>query len=70
MMIRVRYPDGLTRMVRPSLLHQLIKSRKISEFRRTDGWVRVGIDPVRHRRMSDYSGPERRAGSEIGLHKF
>lgn len=59
MMIRVRYPDGETRMVRPPLLDHLIQTRKIVEFKRQEGWVRVGVDPVRTRRI-DYHGPERR----------
>ncbi len=59
MMIRVRYPDGETRMVRPPLLDHLIRTRKIVEFQRQDGWARLGIDPVRTGRSS-YQGPERR----------
>lgn len=45
MLIRVRYPDGLTRMVHPALLHQLIRPQKIRAFRRADGWIKLGVDP-------------------------
>jgi hypothetical protein len=69
-MIRVRYPDGLSRMVCPSTLHQLITTRKIYEFHRADGWVRLGIDPIRHRRAPDYPGPERRDGPLVKLQRF
>jgi len=69
MLIRVRYPDGLTRMVRPALLHQLIRTHKISEFRRADGWIKLGVDPIRHRRVSDYAGPERREVLGVNLHQ-
>jgi len=69
MMIRVRYPDGLTRMVRPPLLHQLIRTQKICEFRRADGWVKLGVDPIRHRRLMEYTGPERRGGPDVKLHQ-
>ena len=60
MLIRVRYPDGATRMVRPQLLNQLIHTRMISEFRRSNGWVRLGVDPVRLGVGSEYRGAERR----------
>jgi hypothetical protein len=69
MLIRVRYPDGLTRIVRPALLHQLIMTQKISDFRRADGWVKLGVDPIRRRRVEDYAGPERREVQEDILHQ-
>ena len=60
MLIRVRYPDGATRMVRPQLLNQLIRTRMIAEFRRSNGWVRLGVDPVRQVVSQEYGGAERR----------
>ncbi|TYO99289.1 hypothetical protein EDC39_103133 [Geothermobacter ehrlichii] len=45
MMIRVRYPDGETRMVRPPLLDHLIRTRKIVEFQREDGWASIRYVP-------------------------
>jgi len=56
-------------MVRPALLHQLIMTQKISEFRRADGWVKLGVDPIRRRRVPDYAGPERREVPGVRLHK-
>lgn len=70
MLIKVRYPDGNTRMVRPPLLNQLIETRKIVEFRRSDGWARLGADPIRHRRRPEYAGPERRDGTTVKLHQL
>jgi len=70
MMIKVRYPDGATRMVRPPLLIQLIETRKIIEFRRSDGWARIGADPLRDRRPHEYAGPERREVSNVKLQQF
>lgn len=60
MLVKVRYMDGSSEMVRPSLLQYLIENRKIREFQRTDGWVIVGVDQVREVRFQIYSGPERR----------
>ena len=60
MMIRVKYPGGVTGMVRPPLLKQLINSEKIIEFRRSEGWVIVGQDKVRGNKHVDYLGEERR----------
>jgi len=60
MLIRVRYPDGATRMVRPQVLNQLIRTRMICEFRRANGWVRLGVDPVRRFGAGEYRGAERR----------
>lgn len=41
-------------------LKRLIAGKKIIAFRRTDGWVRLGADPVRGEGGSCYDGPERR----------
>lgn len=59
-MIRVRYPDGKIRSVSTAQLAQLIKEKRICEFFRDNGWVRLGIDPVRRYHSSQYHGPERR----------
>jgi hypothetical protein len=63
MMIRVKYPNGNTEMVRPPLLRHLINSNKISEFRRSDGWVVLGQDRLRSAKGVDYAGKERRQAS-------
>ncbi len=60
MLIKVRYLDGTTEMVRPSLLQYLIENCKISEFRRTHHWAIIGVDRIRSLRGHGYSGPERR----------
>lgn len=43
-----------------SLLKRLIAEKKIQAFRRTGGWVKVGVDPVRGDGGEEYDGPERR----------
>jgi len=60
MMIRVKYQNGITGMVRPSLLKQLIRSQKIIEFRRADGWVALEKGKLRGSQRTSYSGKERR----------
>ncbi len=60
MMIRVKYANGITEMVRPPLLRHLIKSGKIKEFRRSDGWAVLGQDRVRGRERVDFIGEDRR----------
>ena len=60
MMIRVMYHDGKTEMVRQPLLRHLITTGKIQKFRRNDGWVTVGVDPIRHKKRQPYNGADRR----------
>jgi len=60
MMIRVKYPNGTTGMVRPALLNQLIRTQKILEFRRSEGWVVLGEGQVRRSQRVEYPGEERR----------
>lgn len=43
-----------------SLLQRLIFSRSILAFRRSMGWVKVGVDTVRGDGGQEYDGPERR----------
>ena len=47
MSIKVMYTNGKTGMVENYQLDDLIASGKIKKFHRSDGWVSVGIDPIR-----------------------
>jgi hypothetical protein len=47
MLIQVRYPDNRFDYVKDNMLHRLIESRTITGFRRSSGWVTVGVDPLR-----------------------
>ncbi len=60
MMINVMYRDGKMGYVDQYQLDKLINMRQIIKFRREDGWVIVGFDPMR---IEDgfYQGVERRA---------
>lgn len=62
MLIPVRYEDEKYDYVKDFMLEKLIEAGAISRFRRSSGWVRVGVDPIRKQRSSDlYAGVERRA---------
>lgn len=57
--IRVLYLANSSGMVNSSQLDDLIASRKIVAFSRSDGWVKVGHEPVRGM-GGKYDGPDRR----------
>jgi hypothetical protein len=41
-------------------LRRLIAAGEVMAFRRADGWVKIGTEPVRGDGGRDYDGPERR----------
>jgi hypothetical protein len=47
MLIQVHYTDKRFDYVKDNMLHGLIESKSITGFRRSSGWVTVGVDPVR-----------------------
>lgn len=61
MLIQVTYNDERYDYVKDFMLDKLIEDGAISKFRRSSGWVRIGIDPIRKRRSDKYGGVERRA---------
>lgn len=62
MLIQVSYKNEKYDYVKDFMLDTLIASGAIATFRRSSGWVRVGVDPVRKGRKEIlYSGAERRA---------
>jgi hypothetical protein len=62
MLIQVNYTDDRYDFVKDFMLETLISSGAIAKFRRTTGWVQVGVDPVRKARPNvPYTGPDRRA---------
>ncbi len=60
MMLRVMYHDNTFDMVKAAHLEDLIVSGKILKFKRSDGWVVIGRDPLRGSGTRPYNGPERR----------
>jgi len=61
MRVEVIFKNGNRAYVDRSELNLLINSRLIKAFRRGDGWVRLGTDPVRRHRDIGYRGEEKRA---------
>jgi hypothetical protein len=61
MLIQVNYTDDRYDFVKDFMLETLIASGAIAKFRRTTGWVQIGVDPVRKARPgAPYSGADRR----------
>jgi hypothetical protein len=56
--------DGTQIHVTPRVLDVLLETNRVMKFKRSSGWVTVGLDPVRVKRRSDYceiyNGTERR----------
>ena len=60
MKIVVKYEDRGPGVVRADELEELIQSKKIVAFRRSDEeWVNIGVDEIRGK-GGKYKGPERR----------
>lgn len=59
--IEVVFSDNTTGFVSENKLDELIASGRIKSFLRSDGWVRIGVDPIREKR---YHGTNRRKGRE------
>lgn len=57
--IEVQFDDGHTDAINPALLNTYIETGKITRFKRSDGWVRVGVDPIRGQN-GRYGGKDRR----------
>src|SRR5271157_1311716 len=47
--IKVIYCDDTKGEIEPSLLDELITSKKIKKFQRSSGWATVGSDPIREK---------------------
>ena len=58
--VNVVYKNGVKDRISPALLSTLIDSKQIDQFERSEGWARVGIDPIRGMGGSPYDGSERR----------
>jgi hypothetical protein len=50
MLIQVIYADNHHDFVKPNMLDTLIESQKIAMFKRSSGWVTIGMDSVRKTR--------------------
>jgi hypothetical protein len=59
MLIKVIRQDYTEGFVEDFLLEGMIKAGKIAAFRRSNGWVVVGSQPIREKKPK-YLGPDRR----------
>jgi len=64
MLLKVMYQNDKYDMVRPSLLNELIASKKIKKFYRSGGWADIERDPIR-RAVGSYVRLERRKQSSL-----
>jgi len=65
MLIQVKYHNGHKDAVTPKWLDRMIAARKIKAFRRSSGWVILGVDPVRTKKSDNYQGTERRRKRDL-----
>lgn len=66
MLIQVAYDDEKYDYVKDFMLDKLIDAGAISKFRRSSGWVRVGVDPIR-KRITRSKAVELGSGSEAEI---
>jgi len=63
--IHVITRDGTYQHITPPALDVLLEKNHIMKFRRSSGWVTIGIDPIRVKDRRDasreFSGPDRRS---------
>ena len=61
-LIRVELKDGSICRMAIKAFNLFLTQGKIDKFERSDGWVTVGVDPLRDMASRGrYNGPERRA---------
>ena len=67
MSIQVVYNNGNKGIVTSGMLDYLLETDAIVCFKREDGWVRPGCDPLRDRDTMVFSIPERRSSMAVLL---
>ena len=62
MLINVMYTDHRFDMIKADRLEGFIRRGEILKFKRSTGWVTIGIDPIRERSLAgrSHTGGERR----------
>lgn len=61
MLIQISYPDNRFDFVKENILDLLIDSKRITRFRRSSGWVTLGLDPVRKANRRHNENPTAKA---------
>jgi hypothetical protein len=55
------YDDGKFDMVKPQMLDTLLETKRVTSFKREEGWTVIGRDNIRSNlRSQGYQGLERR----------
>ncbi|MDX2479683.1 MAG: hypothetical protein QNK24_05030 [Desulfuromusa sp.] len=67
MTIQVVYKNGKEDLVEKKFLDILLHIGEVQEFRRSDHWVNVTVDPIRSSQQCQYHGNNRRLhdGTEL-----
>jgi hypothetical protein len=60
MLIKVMYQNNEIEIIEACQLDTLISSNKIKKFLRSEGWVTVGMDPIRKKSRVNSKASERR----------
>jgi len=60
MLIQVLYDDNKYDYVKGFQLDRLLEVKKVQKFKRSSGWVTVGVAPPRWKKSLSYDGVERR----------
>jgi hypothetical protein len=63
MLIKVLYNNDTFDMLKHSRLDEYIAAGKVKKFRRSSGWVTIGVDHLRGAGGA-YRGPERRTAMQ------
>jgi hypothetical protein len=61
MLLRVMYLGQRYDFIKAARLNEFIEAGTLAMFQRGGGWARVGVDPIRSKKIdASYSGSERR----------
>ncbi|MBJ6723648.1 GSU3473 family protein [Geomesophilobacter sediminis] len=65
MLVQVNWTNNSYDYVHDFMLDSLIEAGVVARFLRSSGWVTVGVDPIRTRKVgaNPYNGTERRASN-------
>jgi len=59
--------DGTHHILTPAVLDVLLENNQVVKFKRSSGWVTVGIDPIRFKNRREasrsYNGHDRRSAA-------
>ncbi|WP_303720787.1 GSU3473 family protein [Malonomonas rubra] len=66
-MIRVIYRDGTEDLVTQKFLDILLFMGEVQMFQRDDDWAVIGVDPLRQKSRSAFSGEDRRLHQQTDI---